>query len=90
MRAICSAIVLAAATAVAAGSFTAAAHAGNWDDCGKPPPAWYTAPRFTQTYSTVYGSGYGRTTHEYSAQRHSSVRYTPSRRFASHDPFGRW
>jgi len=94
MRAIgsafCSAVLLAAIMAVSTASFTATAQAGNWDDCGKPPPAWYTAPRFTQTYSTVYGSGYGRATHEYSAQRHSTVRYSPSRRYTSHDAFGRW
>jgi hypothetical protein len=88
MRAICLAVVL--ATAALTGGFTTNARAGNWDDCGKPPPAWYTAPRFTQTYSSVYGSGYGRATHEYSAQRHSSLRYYPTRHSTSHDHYGRW
>jgi hypothetical protein len=90
MRAICSVLGVAASAAILLGGFAATAHAGNWDDCGKPPPAWYTAPRFSHTYSNEYGRGYGRATHEYSAQRHSGVRYTSSRRFGSHDAFGRW
>jgi hypothetical protein len=69
--------------------------------CDRPPPAWYTAPRFTHTYSQSWGSGYARaSTHEYSAQRRSysaQPRYMPQRSYtrttSSHrfrDPFGRW
>jgi hypothetical protein len=69
--------------------------------CDRPPPAWYTAPRYTHTYSETWGAGYARaSTHEYSAQRRSySSRprnyVAPQRRYVtqSHrfrDPFGRW
>jgi hypothetical protein len=71
--------------------------------CDRPPPAWYTAPRFTHTYSESWGSGYAHaraSTHEYSAQRRSyrapPPRYTarrvyytaPSDRFRR--PFWQW
>ena len=69
--------------------------------CDRPPPAWYTAPRLTHTYSETWGSGYSHaSTHEYSAQRRSynvQPRYTPQRRYirttSSHrfrDPFWQW
>ena len=52
-------------------------------DCGRPPPAFWNAPRVTYTYS---GSSYASThTHSFSAQRRyveprrSRVSYTPSR-----------
>jgi len=75
------AVVLASAAATPA-------LAGSWADCHRPPPAWYTAPRLTHTYSQTWGAGYARaSTHEYSAQRRYS--YTSSNR-RYHDPFGRW
>jgi hypothetical protein len=66
--------------------------------CDRPPPAWYTAPRLTHTYSESWGNGYARTaTHEYSAHRRSYSQpryYAPQRRYTSQpfhfrDPFGR-
>jgi hypothetical protein len=58
------------------------------DACHRPPPAWYTAPRVTYTYSTSYGAGYNHAaTHEYSAQRRY---YSASRSSRYHDPFARW
>jgi hypothetical protein len=67
---------------------TSAALAGSLADCHRPPPAWYTAPRVTHTYSHSYGEGYGarRPTHEYSAQRRVSS--SPPQRYR--DPFHRW
>jgi hypothetical protein len=53
-------------------------------DCHRPPPAWYTAPRVTYTYTQDYGSR--RSTHEYSAQRR--VSYSTAQRYR--DPFHRW
>lgn len=49
--------------------------------CDRPPPAWYTAPRLTHTYSESWGSGYAAraSTHEYSAQRRS---YTAQQNYA--------
>jgi hypothetical protein len=68
--------------------------------CDRPPPAWYTAPRLTHTYSESWGNGYARASiHEYSAHRRSYSaqprHYTPQRRYTSQpfgfrDPFGRW
>jgi hypothetical protein len=67
--------------------------------CDRPPPAWYTAPRLTHTYSESWGSGYARaSTHEYSAQRrsYSAPRYTShqvyytTRPHSFRDPFRRW
>jgi hypothetical protein len=68
--------------------------------CDRPPPAWYTAPRLTHTYTETWGSGYSRgSTHEYSAHRRS---YSSPPRYTSHrvyyttrsqsfrDPFRRW
>jgi hypothetical protein len=79
------------AVATLAGS--SAAFAAKLDDCHKPPPAWYTAPRLTHTYSQTWGAGYSRSasTHEYSAQRRSftSQRRSPSHSFRLRDPFGR-
>jgi hypothetical protein len=87
-------IFFAAATAaVVTAGIAPAAFARPLDDCHKPPPAWYTAPRYTNTYSQVWGSGYS---HDYSAQRrsYSSRSYAPARRYYTtsqrHDPFGRW
>jgi hypothetical protein len=72
--------------------------------CDRPPPAWYTAPRLTHTYSESWGSGYARaSTHEYSAQRRSyssqpryytapprqRVYYT-TRSPSFREPFWRW
>jgi hypothetical protein len=66
---------------------TSAALAGSLADCHRPPPAWYTAPRLTHTYSETWGSGYSRaSTHEYSAQRRVSS--SPPQRYR--DPFHRW
>ena len=86
------------AVATLAGS--SAALAAKLDDCHKPPPAWYTAPRLTHTYSQSWGSGYSHqaSTHEYSAQRRPSSQpryYAPQRpstpqTFRLRDPFGRW
>jgi hypothetical protein len=74
-------------TAVSAGFVQPSLAGGSWADCHRPPPAWYTAPRVTYTYSNSYSSGYGRTsTHEYSAQR----RYSSSQTHRYHDPFARW
>lgn len=97
MRQICSIIAGVALSAALSASFAADVSARPLDDCHKPPPAWYTAPRLTHTYSVSYGSGYARaSTHEYSAQRRSysyqaepsrSYSYSSNRRF--HDPFGR-
>lgn len=64
---------------------TSAALAGSWADCHRPPPAWYTAPRVTYTYSQGY-SGSRQSTHEYSAQRR--VSYSSRSRYR--DPFRRW
>ncbi|HVV81181.1 MAG TPA: hypothetical protein VHD59_16410 [Pseudolabrys sp.] len=70
--------------------------------CDRPPPAWYTAPRLTHTYSQSWGAGYSShaSTHEYSAQRRSysvQPRYTSQRsytRTTSSDrfrrPFWQW
>lgn len=60
-------------TVIAASGFAAPAYAGNPADCHKPPPAWYTAPRVSHTYSVTYGAGYGRTSPRYSAAR--GIRY---------------
>lgn len=89
MRRIRSIIGLVAVAALASSS---AAFAAKLDDCHKPPPAWYTAPRLTHTYSQSWGSGYAHaSTHEYSAQRRSYAPQrsssTQSRRFG--DPFWR-
>lgn len=92
MRRIRSVLCVVAAAGALSGGFSPLALAG-WNDCRTPPPAWYTAPRLTHTYSYTYGTGYSRAaSHEYSAQRRytSPPRYqtTQSRRY--HDPFGRW
>jgi hypothetical protein len=88
---------VAAAAAVFAGGFAPAALAGR-NDCNKPPPAWYTAPRYTHSYSQEWGAGYSRATHDYSARRYTAqVRYyVPQRRYYTtharyeRDPFRRW
>jgi hypothetical protein len=98
MRRVRSVLLAAALAATATTVLTAPALAGRLDDCHKPPPAWYTAPRFTHTYSQEWGAGYSRTSHDYSARRSytSQVRYEPQRRsYTTHaryyrDPFGRW
>ena len=71
----CGAVIMSAATAPAL--------AASARDCGRPPPAFWNAPRVTYTYS---GSSYASShTHSFSAQRRyveprrSQVRYTPSR-----------
>jgi len=75
------------ATAVSAGFVQAALAGGSWADCHRPPPAWYTAPRMTFTYSNSFSSDYRRvSTHEYSAQR----RYSTSQNRRYHDPVTRW
>ena len=87
------------AFATLAGS--SAVYAAKLDDCHKPPPAWYTAPRLTHTYSQSWGAGYSHhaSTHEYSAQRRSyssqpryyaPQRHSTTRSFRLRDPFGRW
>ena len=62
---------------IAASGFAPPAFAGNPADCHKPPPAWYTAPRVTHTYSVSYGAGYSR------ASR-ASPRYSAARRSYQH------
>ena len=86
MRRIRSILYGISATAVLAAGLTPAA--AYVDQYHRPPPAWYTAPRLTHTYSQTWGAGYSHaSTHEYSAQRRYS--YTgSSRRY--HDPYGRW
>jgi hypothetical protein len=79
MRRIRSIIGLVAIATLAGSSAALAVSA-----CDKPPPAWYTAPRLTNTYSQSWGSGYAHaSTHEYSAQRRSyssqSRSYAPQR-----------
>jgi hypothetical protein len=70
MRALLRCVVTAAALAASGSAF-----AGSLADCHRPPPAWYTAPRISHTYTQVWGQGYGRgSTHEYSAQSRSSSR----------------
>jgi hypothetical protein len=61
------------------------------DACHRPPPAWYTAPRVTYTYSNSYGAGYGReyATHEYSAHRRYSYA-APRSSYHFRYPFARW
>ena len=86
MRRIRSIFYAASALAVLAGGMAPAA--AYVDQCHRPPPAWYTAPRLTHTYSQTWGAGYSQpATHEYSAQRRYSYT-TSSRRY--HDPFRRW
>ena len=49
--------------------------------CNTAPPAWWNAPRVTNTVSHVYGAGYSRSaSHSYSARRNPTPRsgYRPS------------
>jgi hypothetical protein len=101
MRRIRSILGLAVVATIAGSSAALAVTA-----CDRPPPAWYTAPRLTHTYSQTWGAGYGShaSTHEYSAQRRSysqprytSQRYTPQRVYRSTSssdrlrrPFWQW
>ena len=77
-----------AASALAALTGASDPAAAYVDQCHRPPPAWYTAPRLTHTYSQTWGAGYSHaSTHEYSAQRRTSYT-TSSRRYQ--DSFRRW
>ena len=65
-------------TALAVTVFGASAFAAGSSDCGRGPPAGWNAPRVTYTYS---GSSYDRSyvrgaSHEFAAQRRSTVRYS--------------
>jgi hypothetical protein len=96
MRRIRSVLYAVVMSAAAAGTLSSPAFAGRLDDCHKPPPAWYTAPRFTHSYSEQWGAGYSRASHRYVAQRRTyAPSYARPRHYSSHvrrshDPFGRW
>ena len=67
--------LLAALTVTVSG---ASAFAAGSSDCGRGPPAGWNAPRVTYTYSgSSYDRSYTRSaSHEFAAQRHSTVRYS--------------